>query len=142
MLLHRLATLAITFAVLVSVGLAAIAWRLSQEPIDLPWLTGRLVAAANASSGSTQLSVGSVALAWEGFNRGVDRPLELRVTNVLVTDEGSGRQMSIPRADVSLSLYQLLLGRVLLRSVTVDELKLTVYREADGALRLDGDLLV
>ena len=137
MLLHRLATLAITVAVLISVGLSAIAWRLSQEPIDLPWLTGRLVAAANASSGSTQLSVGSVALAWEGFNQGVDRPLELRVTNVMVTDQGSGRQMSIPRADVSLSLYQLLLGRVLLRSVTVDELKLTVYRSADGALSLD-----
>ena len=125
MLLHRLATLAITVAVLIGVGLSAIAWRLSQGPIDLPWLTGRLEAAANASSGSTQLSVGSVALAWEGFSQGVDRPLELRVTNVVVTDQGSGRQMSIPRADVSLSLYQLLLGRVLLRSVTVDELKLT-----------------
>ncbi len=137
MLLHRLATLAITFAVLASVGLSALAWRLSQEPIDLPWLTGRLVAAANANGGSTQLSVGSVALAWEGFNHGVDRPLELRVTNVLVRDQGSGRQMSIPRADVSLSMYQLLLGRVLLRSVTVDELKLTVYRSADGALSLD-----
>ena len=36
MLLHRLATLAITVAVLVSVGLAAIAWRLSQGPVDLP----------------------------------------------------------------------------------------------------------
>jgi hypothetical protein len=137
MLLHRLATLAITFAVLLSVGLSAIAWRLAQEPIDLPWLTGRLVAAANANGGSTQLSVGSVALAWEGFNHGVDRPLELRVTNVVVMDQGSGRQMSIPRADVSLSLYQLLLGRVVLRTVTVDELKLTVYREADGALKLD-----
>ena len=39
MALHWLATLAITLAVLGSVGLAAIAWRLSQGPVDLAWLT-------------------------------------------------------------------------------------------------------
>ncbi len=59
------------------------------------------------------------------------------MTNVTVTDQGSGRQMSIPRADVSLSLYQLLLGRVVLRTVTVDELKLTVYRAGRRRAQLD-----
>ena len=87
------------------------------------------MAAANASGGPTQLSIGSVALAWEGFRRGVDRPLDLRVTNVMVTDQAGGRRMSIPRAEVSLSLYQLLLGRVLPASVDCRR------AEADGVPR-------
>ena len=74
MLLHWLGTVAITGAVLVSVGLAATAWRLSQGPMDLPWLTARLQDAINANSGPTKLTIGSVALAWEGFRRGVDPP--------------------------------------------------------------------
>ena len=54
MLLHWLGTLAITLAVLGSVGVAAMAWRLSQGPVDLPWLTGRLEDAANANGGPTR----------------------------------------------------------------------------------------
>jgi hypothetical protein len=104
MALHWLATLAITLAVLGSVGVAAIAWRLSQGPIDLGWLTGRLEDAVNADGGPTRLTIGSAALAWEGFRMGVDRPLDLRVTDVRVIDPAGGRRMNIPRAEVSLSI--------------------------------------
>ena len=67
-------------------GVAAVAWRLSQGPIDLPWLATRLEDAANANGGPTRLAIGSVALAWEGFRLGVDRSLDLRLTNVRVAD--------------------------------------------------------
>ncbi len=137
MALHWLGTAAITVAVLISVGLGAAAWRLSQAPWDLPWLTKRLEEAINRTDGATRLSIGSVALAWEGFSRGVERPLDLRVTNVVITDPAGTRRMSIPRADVSLSLYELLLGRVALRTVEVDGARLTVVRAADGALNID-----
>ena len=86
MVLHWLVTLAITLVVLGSVGLAAIAWRLSQGPVDLGWLTRRLEDAANANGGPTRLAIGSAALAWEGFRMGADRPLELLLTNVRVVD--------------------------------------------------------
>ena len=137
MLLHWLGTLAITLAVLLGVGLAAMAWRLSQAPVDLQWLAGRIEDAANANGGPTRLAIGSVALAWEGFRLGVDHPLDLRVTNVTVSDEAGGRRMTIPRAEVSLSLYELLFGRIAPRAVTVDGAQLTVLRAAGGTLSVD-----
>jgi hypothetical protein len=137
MLLHWLATLAITLAVLGGIGVAALAWRLSQGPVDLDWFTSRLEAAANESGGPTRLAIGSAALAWEGFNKGVDRPLELRLTDITMTDEAGVRRINIPRAEVSLSLYELLFGRVVPRAVTLDAPQLTLIRASDGALSLD-----
>ena len=43
-----LARLLLAFVVLVAIGAGALAWRLSQGPIALPWLAHRLEAAANA----------------------------------------------------------------------------------------------
>src|SRR4051812_25646307 len=101
MLLHWLATFVITLAVLSSVGLAAIAWRLSQGPLDLPWLTNRLEDAANADGGPTRLSIGTVGLAWEGFRQGVESPLDLQLIDIKVIDQVGRRRMTIPRAEVS-----------------------------------------
>jgi hypothetical protein len=137
MLMHWLVTLAITLAVLGSVGIAAMAWRLSRGPVDLDWFTRRLEDAANANGGPTRLAIGSAALAWEGFSKGVDRPLDLRLTDVTVTDRSGSRHMNIPRAEVSLSLVELLLGRVVPRAVALDAPQLTLVRAADGSLSLD-----
>jgi hypothetical protein len=144
MLLHRLATLAITIALLAATAallaataVGAIAWRLSQGPVDIPWLAGRLEAAANADGGPTRLAIGSVALTWEGFRLGVDRPLDLRVTNATVIDQAGGRRVNIPRAEVSLSLYELMFGRIAPRAVEVDGPQFTLLRASDGTLSLD-----
>ena len=115
----------------------ASAWRLSQGPVDLPWFSGRLEDAANANGGPTRLAIGSAALAWEGFTKGVDRPLDLRLTDVTVTDQSGRRRINIPRAEVSLSLDALLLGRVVPRAVELDEPQLTLVRATDGAISLD-----
>ncbi len=136
-LLHRLCTIVITLAVLGSLGVAVIAWRLSQGPVDLAWLTTRLEDAANAHGGPTRLAIGSAALAWEGFRLGVDLPLDLRLTDVTVSDQAGRRRINIPRAEVSLSLYELLFGRVALRAVALDAPQLTLVRAADGTLSLD-----
>jgi hypothetical protein len=140
--LHWLATLAVTLAVLASVAVAVIAWRLSEGPLDLSWFTGRLEDSANADGGSRRLVIGSAALAWEGFRKGVERPLDLRLTDVEVLDEAGGRLMNIPRAEVSLSLYELLLGRIVPRAVELDAPQLTLIRTEDGALSLDLGSLV
>ena len=137
MLLHRLCTLAITLAVLGGVGAAVIGWRLSQGPVDLAWFTTRLEDAANAGGGPTRLTIGSAALAWEGFRLGVDRPLDLRLTNVRVTDIAGTRRLNIPQAEVSLSIYSLLFGRVVPRAVTLDAPQLTLVRATDGTISLD-----
>ena len=137
MVVHWLGTLAITVAVLGGVGVAALAWRLSQGPVDLDWFTSRLEDAANANGGPTRLTIGSAALAWEGFTKGVDRPLDLRLTDVTVTDQAGGRRMSIPQAEVSLSIYELLFGRIVPRAIALDEPQLALVRGADGSLSLD-----
>jgi hypothetical protein len=134
---HRLVTLAITLALLSGAGVAALAWRLAQGPLDLPWLATRLEAAANASGGPTRLAIGSVALTWEGFRLGVDRPFDLRVTSVTVTDQTGRQRMDIPRAEVSLSLRALLRGRIEPRAVEMDGPHLTLLRATDGTLSLD-----
>jgi hypothetical protein len=142
MLMHWLVTLAITLAVLGGVGIAAIAWRLSQGPMDLDWFTSRLEDAANANGGPTRLAIGSAALAWEGFSKGVDRPLDLRLTDVTVTDQSGARHINVPRAEVSLSLHELLFGRVVPRAVELDAPQLTFVRTADGSLSLDLGTLI
>jgi len=134
--LHRLAALAITLAVVAGVGVAALAWRLSQGPLDVPWLAHRLEDAANEGGGPAKLAIGSVALAWEGFRLGVDRPFDFRLTEVTVTDRAGQRRVDIPRAEVSLSLHELLLGRLMPRAVELDEPRLTLVRAADGTLSL------
>src|SRR3954471_14578053 len=137
MVLHRLVTVLITIVVLAGVALAAIAWRLSQGPVEVAWLASGLEEAANANGGPTRLAIGSVALTWEGFRLGVDRPLDLRMTNVTVTDQSGRRRADIPQVEVSLSLYGLLLGRVAPRALALDAPQLTLLREKDGTLSLD-----
>jgi hypothetical protein len=135
--LRRLGTLAMALAVLTSVGGAVLAWRLSQGPLALPWLTSRLEAAVNASGGPNKLAIGSVALAWEGFRLGVDRPLDLRAIDITVTDSAGRQSIAVPRAEVSLSLSALLLGRIEPRAIELDEPQLTLERAVDGTLGLD-----
>lgn len=135
--LHRLASIALGIAVVASVLIAAGAWRLSRGPVDLDWFTRRLEAAANANNGPARLSIGGTALAWEGFRLGVDRPLDLRLTNVRLTNAGGLRTVEIPRAEVSLSFLSLLVGRVQPRAVELDDARLTLLRAPDGTFSVD-----
>jgi AsmA-like C-terminal region len=136
-LLHRLAHIALGFGVALAVLLAGAAWRLSQGPVDLSWLTARLEAAANARGAPLSLSIGSTALAWEGFRLGVDRPLDLRLTNVRLSSLDGAQHIVVPRAEVSLSLGALLIGRLQPRAVELDNPSLTLHHSANGTLRFD-----
>jgi hypothetical protein len=135
--LHRLAHYALGLGVALAVLLAGAAWRLSQGPVDLSWFTARLEAAANASGGPLSLSIGSTALAWEGFRLGVDRPLDLRLTDVRLSGPDGAQQIIVPRAEVSLSLVALLIGRLQPRAIELDNPSLTLHRLANGTLRFD-----
>ncbi len=137
MVLHRLATAALGTAVILTVLVSVAAWRLSQGPVDLAWLTRRLEAAANANGGPTKLSIGGTALAWEGFRLGVDHPLDLRLTDIRLTDTSGVRHVEIPRAEVSLSFGALLLGRLQPRALELDDPRLTLRRAEDGTLSID-----
>jgi len=136
LVLHRLATLALGVAVIGLALLAASAWRLSQGPVDLAWLNRHLEQAVNANGGPIRLSIGGTALAWEGFRLGVDRPLDLRLTGIRLTTVDGSAEVTLPRAEVSLSLSALLLGRVQPRALELDDPRLSLIRAADGTISI------
>jgi hypothetical protein len=135
--LHRLAHVALGFGVALAVLVAGATWRLSQGPVDLSWFTARLEAAANARGSPVSLSIGRMALAWEGFRLGVDSPLDLRLTNIRLSSPGGAQHIVVPRAEVSLSLGALLIGRLQPRAVELDNPSLALHRAANGTLRFD-----
>jgi hypothetical protein len=137
LVLHWLATIALGTAVVLAMAFSAVVWRLSQGPVDLAWFTHRLEAAANANDGPTRLSIGATALAWEGFRMGVDRPVDLRLTDIRLADPSGVPRVEIPRAEVSLALGALLLGRLQPRAVELDGPRLTLRRATDGTLSID-----
>ena len=131
-LLHSAAIAAVALAVILGVCLGAAAWRLGQGPWQSAWLAHRLERAAS-SPGAT-VRIGEAALAWEGFSRGADRPLDVRLASVTATNPAGAVLLRVPQAEVSLSVGQLLLGRLRPRVVILDHARIDLVREPDGSL--------
>ncbi|MBV8575802.1 MAG: hypothetical protein JOZ58_12315 [Acetobacteraceae bacterium] len=141
-LLHRLATLALLLLILGLVGGGMVAWRLAQGPVEIPWLAHRIENTFNADNDRTRLSIGTAALAWEGFREGVDRPLDIRLTKVSAIGASGATVLNAPRAELSLSLLALLRGRIQPRAIEIDGLRLDIVRTADGSVAISsGDLV-
>ncbi len=137
-LVHRLLVTAIGFVVVVSVLLVAAAWRLSQGPIELDWLADRARAILSDDAGPVRVSFGSLMLAWDGFSKGVDYPLDLDITDVDITDAAGRRLAAAPQAHLTFSAAALLLGRFVPRTIEVDHARIAVIRDTDGTIGLGG----
>jgi hypothetical protein len=135
-LLHRLAALAVALAVLGGAAIGALGWRLAQGPLELPWLTRRVEAALNQDATIGRVTIGSTALAWEGFRLGLDRPLDVRLNRVTFDDAAGRRILTVPRAELLLSLNGLLFGRTTLRALELDQARISLVRAADGSIGL------
>jgi hypothetical protein len=136
-LLHRVAHVALVLVMLGAVGIAALSWRLSRGPLDLPWLTRRLEAMANADDRSVHLLIGSAALSWEGFSRGRDHPLDIALSDVQAFSPTGEPVARIPRAAISLSVAAMFRGQAVPRSVEIEGMRLFGHRSADGVISLD-----
>jgi len=134
---HRLLRVILAVALTAAVAGGALAWRLAQGPLEIDWLTRRLEAAVNTEGALPVLVIGSAALAWEGFTRGVDRPLDIRLTGVALLDGSGARIAEVPRAEVSLSAGWLMLGRVVPRALELDGVRLRGQRGEDGRVAID-----
>jgi hypothetical protein len=133
---HRLLLLGIAILVIASCLMVGFAWRLAQGPIDLGWLADRLRAALIDDATSERVSFDGLALAWEGFQKGVDHPLDLRISNLLITDPAGRSLLAAPDVHVTLSFAGLLLGRLVPRAIEVDHGQVTVTREVTGQINL------
>jgi len=143
---HRLLTLLLALILLGAMAMGALAWRLAQGPLEVTWLARRLEAAVNSAAQqaghSARLGIGGAALVWEGFRDGVDRPLDIRLTNLTATDAAGAPVFSIPQVEVSLSIRALLSGEVAPRAVEIMGPHLFVHRAADGATTIDLGALI
>ncbi len=135
--LHRLVRLAVALVVAAAVAASALAWRLAQRPIDLDWLARRIEASVNTEIAPARLAIGTAGLAWEGFQQGVDRPLDLRLTRVVATGPDGAKRLDLPEVAVSVSFRALLLGRIVPRAIEIAHPAIAVRREPGGALALD-----
>jgi hypothetical protein len=131
-LLHLLARLAETTLVVSAVAIGLLGWRLSQGPLDLPWLTHRVEEAINADGSVGHVTIGAAALAWEGFRLGVDRPIDIALTDVTFADARGKPVLAVPRGEISLSLHALLIGRMIPRALEIDGAHVSLIRAADG----------
>jgi hypothetical protein len=111
--------------------------RLSQGPLNLDFLTGRLEAALNTDGTPTRIEIGGIVLAWEGFHQGLDRPLDLRLRDFAVVDNTGRKRLEAPRARATLSVPALLFGRAVPRTVELDGVRLTITRGTDNTVGID-----
>lgn len=132
-----LAGLALLVGAMTLVGGGALAFRLAQGPLESAWLTRQLEAAVNTAGAPAHLRIGSAALAWEGYRGGTDRPLDIRLTQVIATDAAGRRIARVPQAAVSLAIGSLIMGRLRPRAIEIDGAHLSLSREAGGGLRFD-----
>jgi len=136
-LLHWLATIALTLVIVLAILTIGLAWRLSLGPIDIGWVAARVESLVNETDGPTRVDIGAAELGWDGFRLGVGNPLELRLSDIVVSDRSDHRLIHIPGAHLMVSLSALLQGRIVPRSLEVIGAKLTVIRGVNGEFSMD-----
>lgn len=141
-LLHHAGRIILLCLALLLAASGGLAWRLAQGPLNLPFLAARLTDAANADTARRgdppiRVAIGGAALTWEGFRLGVDRPVDIRLTDITIVDPLHGQRVAIPRAEVSLGVRALLLGRIEPRAVEIDGARLVIQRTEAGEIRLN-----
>ncbi len=123
--------------VLAAAGVTALAWRLEQGPMPIPWLAKRAEAVLNAAGGPTRLEIGGASVTWAGWREGHRSPLGLFLEQVRAVEPDGAVRAELPDAMISLSVTSLLRGQVALRALELRGLELRAIRAADGGFRLD-----
>ena len=117
--------------VLVLTGLGA--WRLSQGPIELGFLTPSVVGALNDPEGNIRVEIGSTVLTWAGWSRA----LEIRARDVRVLGEDGAVLASAPELNVNLSLRALAVGRIAPTALDMLGATLNVRRDMAGRFEFE-----
>ena len=135
-ILHLLAEIVLGVVLLAVVAAGLLAGRLAEGPINLAFLIPRVEAALNRPAGGPVLTIGAAALGWEGFRSGFESPLDLVFANVVLRGAGGAGIAEIPRAEVSLSAPELLIGRIVPRRIVIEDPRVRVLRDPEGRLEM------
>lgn len=113
--------------VITGIGGGILAWRLSEGPISLGFLTPSIESAINSRTAS-RIEIEDTVLAW----RESQRTLDLRAVGITVTGADGRRLAQLPEVAVSLSARALLRGMVAPTRLDVVGARLTLTRGPDG----------
>ncbi|MFC3125771.1 DUF3971 domain-containing protein [Pseudoroseomonas globiformis] len=80
------------------------------------------------------LSLGSLALAWSGFQAGAATPFEVRASDATLRDDAGVVQQALPDLAIRFSTEGLLRGRLVPVSVTLRDPRIVLERGMDGEL--------
>lgn len=113
-------------------GGGLLAWRLTQGPVDVNFVTPYLAQALN-EQGAVRLEMEGTRLAWRGFGT----PIDIQVRGVTAYGTTGALLAAVPEMRLGLSVPALLLGRVAPTRIDLVEPRLYAERTADGRFRLD-----
>ena len=133
---RRLVVLAFSLCLIAALGLAALAWRLSQGPIEVSGIASRIESAFNDNEGSGRVTIGGAELSWDGWREGLS-PFELRIRQVRLMDPAGRVLAELPEASVSLAYRWLLIGRLAPRRIELSGVRLRATRTEDGRFAVD-----
>ncbi len=137
-LLRALLLVAFTVLTLSAAGIALLAWRLSEGPLDLAWAARRAEAAYNDRADATaRLAIGGAALRWRGFKQ-AGYGLEFTLSGVRLSAPDGAPAASIASLAFTLSPTRLLSGVIAPQTIAVSGAGLHLTRSADGAVSLSG----
>jgi hypothetical protein len=101
------------------IGGTMLAWRAAQGPVDLSLLLPKIGRAIAVAEPQLDVSIGHLAIAWKGFTKGPDQPVQVTGSAIQVDDPGAERQFSVDRASLDLSAAWAVRGVVAPRTVTL-----------------------
>jgi len=110
-------------------------WRLSQDPLELDFLTPYLEQALTGEESGFSAEVGSTVLTWSG----ISRTLDLRARQVRLRDSQDFTVAALPEVSINLSLRALAQGVVAPTEIDIIGARVTLIRDRDGGFDFGQD---
>ncbi|MCH7486055.1 MAG: hypothetical protein IIC04_03625 [Proteobacteria bacterium] len=115
--------------------LAVLAWRLSEGPVSLAFLTPYIERALEGEQGRFRIRLDDTILAWAGW----ERTLDIRVLNVRAIGPDLATIASVPEMSLSFSVQALMRGRLAPKRIELFRPTLNLIRREDGSFGVGGD---
>lgn len=126
-----------TLALLLGAGVAALAWRLAEGPLELPMLASRIEESLNRPDAPQRFDVGHATIAWAGWRHGHASPFQIVLRNIRARSPDGTTWVELPETAVTFSLSTLFRGQFAPRTIELRGPQLVVSRTADGTWALD-----
>ena len=129
--------LLLAILLVLALALGALAWRLAEGPLEIPFLARQIEASVNAATDGPRLAIGRAAVAWEGFRGGTAAPLDIRLSDVRLRGADGGARAELPDAAATLSFRALLRGTLAPATIELRQPRMVAQLAADGSLALE-----